>query len=315
MKRLLISALLAILVHGYLLRSNIGERDVTSQGKAAKSVVISLATVVQSPVSRLTNELNMDAKPISQPLAPVAVAQQPVNNERKGVPSDGEGPLEQDGSMTYGPRFELEAENDSIKADHTIIKQDDLPVAMASPKAGAETHENMQVERKEDARNTRQQTQTAKPENLNFKAKRVEREYEQIKLTKPQVGYYETGEGAPDSREKPQPEQGVDAKRDTLIKQALEGVLHKARPLYKQNPRPPYPRVARIRGYEGTVIVKALVGIDGLVSEVRLDESSGHETLDVAASKTVQRWAFEPAARGTKKVEMWVKIPLRFSLE
>ena len=300
MKRLLISALLAILVHAYLLRSNLGERDGTSQGKAARSVVISLATVVPSPASRLTSEPSMGA---------ASITHQPVNKERKDVPSDGEGPLDKDGA-----RFELEAENHSIKADPPI-KQDDLPLAMATPKAGAKTNETRQVQLKEDARNTRQQTQTAKSKDPSFKAKKVEREYEQIKLAKPQVGRYETGQGVPINRDKSQPGQGVGANRDTLMKHPLEGVLHKARPLYKQNPRPPYPRVARKRGYEGIVIVRALVGIDGLVNEVRLDESSGHETLDIAALKTVQRWAFEPAVRGTEKVEMWVKIPLRFSLE
>ena len=73
--------------------------------------------------------------------------------------------------------------------------------------------------------------------------------------------------------------------------------------------------MARKRGYEGTVIVRALVSLDGFVNEVRLDESSGYETLDGAALQTVQRWAFEPAVRGTETVEMWVRIPLRFNLD
>ena len=36
-------------------------------------------------------------------------------------------------------------------------------------------------------------------------------------------------------------------------------VIYEAEPLYKMNPEPPYPKMARKRGYQGTVILSVLV--------------------------------------------------------
>jgi protein TonB len=72
--------------------------------------------------------------------------------------------------------------------------------------------------------------------------------------------------------------------------------------------------VARRRGYEGTTILEVLVNRKGKVDEVRLSSSSGHSLLDRAAKSSVKKWVFVPARRGNQKVEMWVKIPIRFQL-
>ncbi len=342
MKRLLISALLAVLVHAYWLRSNFGESVGSSQGKVPESVVISLATTVRGSASGPGSEPDTDAEPTAQPGKSVPVATQPVSTERKDEPTDGVASVKEDGATTIGDRYEPE-EDDVITADTPIIEHDNEPGAQGTPKTKAKTNQTRQVPREEKARNTRQRSQTVKsrsqtakpkiqtkksriqtakpkiktekPKSQTAKSTRIERENGRARLAKLQGSRYEPGDGAPNNREKAQPHPGARASRGTSITQALKGVLQKAQPLYKRNPRPPYPRVARRRGYEGTVIVKVLVGIDGLVNEVRLDESSGHGMLDGAALKTVQRWAFEPAVRGTEKVEMWVRIPLRFSLD
>jgi protein TonB len=88
----------------------------------------------------------------------------------------------------------------------------------------------------------------------------------------------------------------------------------KAIPHYKKNPPPVYPRMARRRGHEGTVLMEVLVSREGRVEAVRLLESSGHDVLDHEAMSAVKRWVFEPARRGEEKVEMWVKVPVRFKL-
>ncbi len=90
--------------------------------------------------------------------------------------------------------------------------------------------------------------------------------------------------------------------------------VREAIPLYKQSLPPRYPRVARLRGYEGTVILDVLVSSNGEVSNCRIHESSGHGVLDKAAFMAVQRWVFEPGRQGNTKVEMWVKVPIRFQL-
>ena len=41
--------------------------------------------------------------------------------------------------------------------------------------------------------------------------------------------------------------------------------VHEATPLYRQNPVPEYPLIARKRGYQGTVVLEVLVTREGKV--------------------------------------------------
>ena len=88
-----------------------------------------------------------------------------------------------------------------------------------------------------------------------------------------------------------------------------------AYPLYRKNSPPPYPRLARRRGYEGTVLLEVLVKEDGRVGTVRVNRSSGHKSLDRAALTGVKNWLFRPGSKGDEPNEMWVKIPVRFQLK
>ncbi len=92
-------------------------------------------------------------------------------------------------------------------------------------------------------------------------------------------------------------------------------VVIEAVPLYRENPEPPYPRLAQKRGYEGTVILSVLVDEDGLVDNLWVFETSGYNILDNAALKAVKDWIFEPAKMGNKKIEMWVEVPVKFELK
>jgi len=74
------------------------------------------------------------------------------------------------------------------------------------------------------------------------------------------------------------------------------------------NPKPPYPEIARLRGYEGTVRLKVEVLASGKVGSITVQESSGYEILDRSALKTVKDWHF-PARFGT------VIVPVTFQLE
>jgi len=88
-----------------------------------------------------------------------------------------------------------------------------------------------------------------------------------------------------------------------------------ARPLYRINPLPKYPAMARKRGYTGHVVLEVLVDQDGSVANLSLFSSSGHAILDNAAISSVKAWIFEPGMRGEEKVEMWVRVPIRFELK
>jgi len=91
--------------------------------------------------------------------------------------------------------------------------------------------------------------------------------------------------------------------------------LRKARPAYKENPRPEYPRVARRRRYQGTTLLEVLVGTTGKVNDIMVLKSSGYDILDRTAVTSVKSWLFEPGTRGDERVEMWVRVPIRFELK
>lgn len=85
-------------------------------------------------------------------------------------------------------------------------------------------------------------------------------------------------------------------------------------PLYHLNPPPRYPRTARRRNLQGTVLLDVKVTVEGLAAEVRIAESSGHAVLDRSAVKAVKSWRFSPARRGQTPIEMRVQVPVKFEL-
>jgi len=83
---------------------------------------------------------------------------------------------------------------------------------------------------------------------------------------------------------------------------------------YLSNPAPEYPEVALDRGWEGVVMLRVKVSPTGGPLEINLKNSSGKKALDDAAVKTVKRWKFSPALRGSTPVEGWVDVPIHFKL-
>lgn len=96
---------------------------------------------------------------------------------------------------------------------------------------------------------------------------------------------------------------------------ALPSVLEAALPEYSKNPPISYPKRARRKGYEGTVVLEVLVNRNGKVDDLRILASSGYEILDRSAVKSVKTWSFRPAKKGNGAVDMWVQVPVRFKLE
>lgn len=85
---------------------------------------------------------------------------------------------------------------------------------------------------------------------------------------------------------------------------------------YLINPDPPYPSLAKRRGWEGTVMLRVLVGADGRPREVRVLRSSGHSILDTSAQDQVlNRWRFQPATRDGVAIEGWVEFPVAFRIQ
>lgn len=112
------------------------------------------------------------------------------------------------------------------------------------------------------------------------------------------------------------------SQRQNSTKKAPENLTNKvvvlqstAIPMYKKNKQPPYPVMAKRRGYDGRILLSVLVGTKGLVSEITIKHSSGHLSLDRAALSTVKDWLFTPASEGDRPVAMWVDVPVEFQLK
>ncbi|MCK4258634.1 MAG: energy transducer TonB [Halanaerobiales bacterium] len=78
--------------------------------------------------------------------------------------------------------------------------------------------------------------------------------------------------------------------------------------------KPEYPKNLKKRKIQGRVVVKALVDIKGRVIEEKIFKSSGYKQFDNAALKAVNEWKFVPAEISGQKVESWILIPVRFTL-
>jgi TonB family protein len=87
-----------------------------------------------------------------------------------------------------------------------------------------------------------------------------------------------------------------------------------AYPLYRENAPPAYPEIARVRGYEGIVLVSAEVLPDGRVGNMKISKSSGYAILDQSAIEAVKPWKFEPAKKAGNPFTVWVELPIKFVL-
>ena len=87
-----------------------------------------------------------------------------------------------------------------------------------------------------------------------------------------------------------------------------------ANPLYRENTPPVYPAIAKLRGYEGVVLVNAEILPDGRVGSTEVSKSSGYAILDKSAMEAVRLWKFEPAKKAGKPFAVRVKLPIKFVL-
>jgi protein TonB len=94
-----------------------------------------------------------------------------------------------------------------------------------------------------------------------------------------------------------------------------EGEVALIHPKYAENPKPLYPQEARKKGFQGEVVLKVEVLSSGLVGQVKVKKSSGHEILDRSALSAVKQWKFFPAKRGESAIASWVNIPIKFQLQ
>ena len=299
MKRFLLAALLALTIHGLFF--GFVPRPVEKTRKKPHIITISLASY--SPVK---------AKPAAKParIMDERSSQKPPKKKENAVIR----PLPVKKTVKEPPEI-LEPNKKALKHPEKAVRPKKKRIK--PPKKEAPKHDKKVIKPK------------AKPK---APAKTVTAslipEKKKVSLTPPQSN--RTSRPTKDDpaipiKEAANPEEYPAPFRDIPEDSAVEGetevasiapvkVVREARPAYKDNPRPRYPKRAKRRGYEGTVLLEVLVDRNGRVKELRILTSSGHSVLDRAALKSVKGWLFEPGMVGDEKVDMWVRVPVRFEL-
>jgi len=73
-----------------------------------------------------------------------------------------------------------------------------------------------------------------------------------------------------------------------------------------------YPPLLRDAGIGGTIRVYFLISETGLVTDTRIDQSSGHEALDQAALAVASVYRFSAALNRDQPTAVWVSFPITF---
>jgi protein TonB len=76
--------------------------------------------------------------------------------------------------------------------------------------------------------------------------------------------------------------------------------------------KPSYPLLARQMKVQGSVILQALIGKDGIIQNLRV--VSGPHILASAAEDAVRQWHFKPHLEGREAVETQAKITVNFTI-
>ena len=83
---------------------------------------------------------------------------------------------------------------------------------------------------------------------------------------------------------------------------------------YQAKSPPVYPAMSKRMGEQGRVVLRVLIGADGVPQQAEVQQSSGHGRLDRAASDAVMRWRYVPGKRGGVPETMWFQVPIEFKL-
>ena len=77
---------------------------------------------------------------------------------------------------------------------------------------------------------------------------------------------------------------------------------------------PSYPISAKVQNITGKVVVKVLIGTDGIPKDAQILRSDS-KILNDAAIEAVMQWRFKPATSKGKPIVYWAVIPFQFSLQ
>ena len=282
MKRILFAAVLAAAFHGLLLMLKIHRASQTPPVVRQRTVQITLAAA--TPATRVKKEKKKEKRFTAPDPVPTAIKTMPAKRAKRGEPN------------------------------RELAKKRIIPKRISAPISKRPVRKTFKTEVKK--------TTLLKPQPPGLSVTDPEDDAE----------LPETSERAdPSIPTKLQPERTsrpIAQEAPGSVEESTDGVkpidkkgppkqskITEAVPAYRKNPPPRYPRAARRRGCEGTVLIKVLVTREGKVMEAKVSQSSGHRILDRAALNTVRDWLFVPGMKGDQAVEMWVTVPIRFALK
>jgi periplasmic protein TonB len=81
---------------------------------------------------------------------------------------------------------------------------------------------------------------------------------------------------------------------------------------YLNNPLPTYPALSLRLNEAGKVVVRVLIGKNGLALDGSIDQSSGYDRLDQAALRAVLKWRYVPGRVDGQAQDMWFDVPINF---
>jgi protein TonB len=84
------------------------------------------------------------------------------------------------------------------------------------------------------------------------------------------------------------------------------------KPTLTHSVTPEYPLIALKAGIQDVVLVRVLIGKDGLVKEASV--MRGKEVFHASALEAVRQYVFSPALQNDKPVPVWMALPIRFRL-
>ena len=120
--------------------------------------------------------------------------------------------------------------------------------------------------------------------------------------------------GAPPSRARANAAAAIEPEEPAQVVNASERVevSANAADLVTHSVKPGYPTLARQMKVQGSVIMLAVIGRDGLIQQLRL--VSGPPILAGAAQEAVRQWHFKPHYIGAEPVETQAKITVNFTI-
>ena len=83
---------------------------------------------------------------------------------------------------------------------------------------------------------------------------------------------------------------------------------------YLNNPPPAYPAISLRLGEQGKVVIRVLIGKEGLAHQGSIHQSSGFDRLDQAALRAVMSWRYLPGIQAGSAQDMWFDVPVNFTL-